>query len=139
MTKGEHLEIIIALSMCAALAFISNKTVKSTILLLFMQSAVILAYFFVFHLAIKKVLAGRGREKFSLPVLLVFTLYYFTIKEPILPLFGLSLALGNVLAIYKNSQTFDLMNVVFASIVIAYFSCILATIGGILLDKIKLR
>lgn len=139
MTKGEHLETIIALSICAALAFISNKIVKSTPLLLFMQAAVILAYFFVFHLAIKKVLAERGRKKFSLSVLLGFTLYHFTIKEPILPLFGLSLALGNVLAIYKNSQTLDLMNIIFASIAIAYCSCILAIIGGRLLDKIKLR
>lgn len=135
--KDRKFETVVTLFMCFALAFISANMDGSKLVFVFAQASVILGYFFGYQHGMSKALAERGRKNPPLPIFLGFVLYNFTIKDPVLPLFSLSLAVGNILAIYKNAQMINMLGMIIFSFMIAYFSCILAIVAGVLVEKIK--
>jgi len=138
MTKKEKILTVAMLFLCVSVAFVSSKRIENTFLSLLMQAPLIIGFFVGFRSGMMQKFAEKEEKIPSLQTFLKFILHKFTFIEPVIPLFSLSLAIGNILAIHNNTETINSVEIIFASFMVAYGSCIIGIVSSSLLEKVKL-
>ena len=136
MNNKETLATIVMAIVCFLIALVSNKITDKETSLIMLQMASSVGFFSGFSSQFAREIRARGMRADSLVYHSSFILYHFTFVEPKLPIFSLSLGLGNALAM-SNQSPMEVIIALIASTIIIYISCILGIILGQMIEAIK--